>query len=360
MTEPIGVGIVGLSASRGWAATAHLPALRAQPEAFELRASCGSTPASGAAGATAHGVPTGCADVEELVRRPDVDLVVITVKVPHHEALAGAALEAGKAVLCEWPLGNGTAEAERLAALACAKNVPAFVGLQARAAPPIRMVRELVRSGAIGDVVSTSVLGSGDRWGPTTDDAGVYLLDEANGATLMTIPFGHTIDAVCTSLGEFVDVTATTATRRSTAVHARTGEHVPMTAADQIAVTGVLESGAVAAVHYRGGRSASTNFLWEINGTDGDIVVRGETGHLQYGRVEVLLAEGAGSPLAPRAVPDRLVDVALDAQSPGYTVAQAYAVIARDLRTGTTEAPTFDDAVARHRMLDTIRDAARR
>ncbi|MEU7811966.1 hypothetical protein AB0B41_06170, partial [Pseudonocardia sp. NPDC049154] len=49
----IGVGIVGLSAARGWAARAHLPALRAQPERFAVRASCASSPESGRAGAEA-------------------------------------------------------------------------------------------------------------------------------------------------------------------------------------------------------------------------------------------------------------------------------------------------------------------
>uniref|UniRef100_UPI0015F0CB56 Gfo/Idh/MocA family oxidoreductase n=1 Tax=Pseudonocardia pini TaxID=2758030 RepID=UPI0015F0CB56 len=111
--DRIGVGVVGLSAGRGWAATAHLPALRALPELFSVRASSASSPESGRAGAEAHGVPHACADVRELAEHPEVDLVVVTVKVPEHERLVGDALAAGKAVLCEWPLGNGTAEAER-------------------------------------------------------------------------------------------------------------------------------------------------------------------------------------------------------------------------------------------------------
>ena len=46
---------------------------------------------------------------------PEVDLVVVTVKVPHHRELVPSALEAGKHVYCEWPLGNGLAEARKLA-----------------------------------------------------------------------------------------------------------------------------------------------------------------------------------------------------------------------------------------------------
>ena len=53
----------------------------------------------------------------------DVDLVGVTVKVSHHRGLVPSALEAGKHVYCEWPPGNGVAEARKLAALAEAGGV---------------------------------------------------------------------------------------------------------------------------------------------------------------------------------------------------------------------------------------------
>lgn len=355
--DKIGVGIIGLSASRGWAGRAHLPALRAQPGRFEVRASCGSTPASGAAGAAAHGVPNACADYAELVAHPEVDLVVITVRVPQHERLVDAALAAGKAVLCEWPLGNGTAEAERMAESARDRGVRGFTGLQARSAPAVRHVRSLVADGVIGEVLGTTVVGSGGQWGATVDAPSTYLLDEANGATMLTIPFGHTLDGVCFALGEIDRITATTATRRPAVRNRDTGELVPMTAADQVAVTGVLASGAVAVFHYRGGSTAATNFRWEINGTEGDIVVEGGTGHLQFGLVEVRVSRDGG-PLEPSPPPAPLAPVDVDPASAAYSLAQAYSALADDLDDGRSRVPTFDDAVHRHRTLDRIRAAA--
>ncbi|MFR9806075.1 Gfo/Idh/MocA family protein [Pseudonocardia sp. RS010] len=348
----IGVGIVGLSAARGWAARAHLPALRAQPERFAVRASCASSPESGRAGAEAHGVPVACADAAELAARPDVDLVVVTVKVPHHEELVGAALAEGKAVLCEWPLGNGTVEAERMTI--AAQGVPAFVGLQARSAPAVGQVRELVLSGAVGEILSTTVVGTGGRWGASVDREGRYLVDAANGATLLTIPFGHTLDAVCSVLGEPDRIGAVLATRRPQVVLEETGERIPMTAEDQVAVTATF-GGAVATFHYRGGTDAGTGFRWEIHGTDGTVVVRGDTGHLQYGAVEVLLARGGGplEPIVP--APPR---VPTEHGSPAHVVAQAYAALADDLADGGHRVPLFADALARHRTLDLIRSAA--
>ena len=63
-------------------------------------------------------MPLTFGTAEELARRDEVDLVVVTVKVPHHREVVTTALQAGKMVLCEWPLGNGLAEAEEPAALA--------------------------------------------------------------------------------------------------------------------------------------------------------------------------------------------------------------------------------------------------
>lgn len=356
MATAIGVGIVGLSATRGWAATAHLPALRALP-GYEVRALSASSPASARAAAAEHGVPVACADHVELVERDDVDLVVVTVKVPEHHRLVAAAIDAGKAVLCEWPLGNGAREADDLVERAGRRGVPAFVGLQARSAPAVRHVRDLVAGGAVGEVLSTSVLATGDRWGATVAAEVAYLLDRANGATMLTIPFGHAVDALCHTLGEFTTLCATTATRRPS-VRASDGTSVSMTAQDQVAVTGTLVGGAVASLHYRGGRSTGTNFLWEINGTEGDVVVRGASGHLQYGRVEVLIGRPGGGGLLPSPAPERFVGTSALPGALGHTVAEAYVQIADDLRTGSRLAPTFADGARRHHLLEAVERAA--
>ena len=47
-------------------------------------------------------MPLTFGTAEELARRDEVDLVVVTVKVPHHRKVVTTALQAGKMVLCEW------------------------------------------------------------------------------------------------------------------------------------------------------------------------------------------------------------------------------------------------------------------
>jgi predicted dehydrogenase len=76
---------------------------------------------------TAYNVPHVFETTTDLVNSPDVDLVVVTVKVPQHKELVTEAINAGKHVFCEWPLGNGLEEAEEMAKLAKAKRVRGFV-----------------------------------------------------------------------------------------------------------------------------------------------------------------------------------------------------------------------------------------
>src|SRR5204862_1044676 len=150
----------------------------------------------------------------QLVNSPEVDVVAVTVKVPYHLELATAALEAGKAVYCEWPLGNGLHEAETLAALATNQAVLAVAGLQARSAPAVAYVRDLVEKGYVGEILSTTLVGSGMGWGPTVEPFNAYLNDKRNGATMLSIAVGHTADALCYCLGEVRELSATMAMRR--------------------------------------------------------------------------------------------------------------------------------------------------
>src|SRR5438046_658430 len=113
----LGVGIIGVSPVRGWAATAHIPALRALPN-YEIRALSAHSAESARAAGEVFGVSAVFSDHEQLVTRPDIDVVAVTVKVSHHRELVSAALAAGKAVYCEWPLGRDLDDARSMAALA--------------------------------------------------------------------------------------------------------------------------------------------------------------------------------------------------------------------------------------------------
>src|SRR5712664_2948297 len=154
----LGVGIIGVNPAWGWAATAHIPALRALPN-YEIRALSARSAESARAVGHAFGVSAVFSDHQQLVIQPDIDVVAVTVKVPYHRELVCAALGAGKAVYCEWPLGRDLGDARAMAALAADQGVRTVVGLQARQAPAVELVRELLSDGYVGEVLSTTMVG---------------------------------------------------------------------------------------------------------------------------------------------------------------------------------------------------------
>jgi len=354
----IRVGIIGANPDRGWAAQAHIPALKSLSDDFEITALSTSRRESADAAGRLFGVPLAFDNHQDLVNSAAVDVVAVTVKVPHHLELATAALEAGKAVYCEWPLGNGLKEAETLAALARKQGVLAVVGLQARSAPSVVYVRDLIEQGYVGEVLSTTLIGSGMGWGPTVEPYNAYLNDRKNGATMLSIALGHTADALCYCLGEVRELSATMAMRRETFTIAGTGESKPMNAEDQVGVTGLLDGGAAFSIHYRGGVSRGMNLLWEINGTEGDLQLTATGGQAQIWEMDVRGGKGEQSSLELLPVPEQYRWTPSQGPGPSTNVAQAYARFARAYREGTHFCPTFEDAVTRHRMLDAIETAA--
>src|SRR2546427_7517191 len=294
----IRVGIIGANPDRGWAAQAHIPALKSLRDDFEITALSTTRRGSADAAGKLFGIPAAFDNHQELVSSPTVDVVAVTVKVPHHLELASAALVAGKAVYCEWPLGNGLREAETLAALAKKKGVLAVVGLQARSAPAVAYVRDLIKQGYVGEVLATTLVGSGMGWGSTVEPFNVYLNDKKNGATMLSIALGHAADALCHCLGEVREISATMTMRRKSFTVAGTGESMPMAADDQVAVSGLLEGGAALSIHYRGGTSRGTNLLWGINGSEGELQPTATRGQGQIRGMDVPGGRGAPSPAA--------------------------------------------------------------
>src|SRR5438309_5888741 len=262
----LGVGIVGVSPVRGWAATAHIPALRALPN-YQIKALSAHNAEAARGAGEVFGVSAVFSNHQQMVTQPDIDVVAVTVKVPHHRALVSAALSAGKAVYCEWPLGRDLDDARAMAALAAEQGVRTVVGLQARQAPAIAFVQQLLRDGYVGEVLSTTMVGLSVP-GDVVGQPNAYMLDKTNGANMLTIAVGHSLDILNYVLGEFADLSAVSDLRRPLITIEETGRRVVKTAADQIAVIGTLTSGATASIHVREAVAGGTVFFWEINGTE--------------------------------------------------------------------------------------------
>lgn len=350
----IGVGIIGASPDKSWAAQAHIPALKVLSD-FEIYAISTSRRESAEAAKKAFGVPFAFDNHAELISRPEVDIVLVSVRVPYHFDIVNAAIDAGKAVCCEWALGNGLKEAEMMAAKARQKGVRNWMILQMRSAPVVNYVRDLVNDGYVGDVLSTSFIGSGFFWGKQIDKEHAFIFDKKSGVTPLAIAHAHRIDAICHCLGEFKFLTATFENRQKAATITETGETIAKTTEDQIAYSGVLQSGAVASVHFRGGKSRGTNHLWEINGSDGDLQIIDFGMHMAISDIQLRCGKGMDEELKPLVLPNKYFRLPIDT-APGhlYNIAQHWLTIAEDMRTGTQSCPGFDEAVIRHSMLDAI------
>lgn len=353
--KPIGVGVVGASPNGGWAALAHIPALRALPE-YNLRAVATSRPESAERAKAAWGVDA-YHDPRRLIERRDIDLVVVAVKVPDHYRLITEALAAGKAVFSEWPLGVALEQAQILHAEAVVAGVPTIVGLQARFAPAIRKARELIDEGYIGKVLSTNIVGSGMAWAPGAPAAQAYAFDARNGVTTLTVSTAHALDALSYVLGDISSVTATLGVGRDI-VTLDDGSDIPVTSPDQVAVTARLGNGAVASMFYRGGLSRAGNLRWEINGTDGDLLLTSPAPNGNIQATELVLAGANGSATHVEPIPTRDAHPETGLSGPANTVASLYRAFAHDKLLGTETTPSFGDAVALHRLIAGIEHAS--
>ncbi|MBZ6110907.1 MULTISPECIES: Gfo/Idh/MocA family protein [Streptomyces] len=354
----IGVGLVGASADRGWGGIAHVPALQAL-DAFQIRAV--STTRMESANATARRLGAGLAfDTHEaLVVRPEVDLVVVAVKVPDHKQIVSDALAAGKMVYCEWPLARNLSEAEALEGFARERRLRTVVGLQGGLHPPVLFLRDLVAQGVIGKPLSTSIRAhlTDDMWAGRYDPPVEYMADAKHGATLLSIMLGHGLEPLARVLGTFESLSAVVANQRGDGVRLSDGASLPKDAPDEIVVAGVLEGGIVTSLHYSAGRSAGSAMVWEIQGTEGSVRVESASGYIHFTDFTITLCRGS-EPAQVLPVPPAYAAPDLQLDAPAAGVARLYAQFAADLRDGTAVAPDFAVALYRHRVLDAITRAA--
>lgn len=194
---PIRVGILGLSASgtsgTSWGERAHLDYLKKSPK-YEVVALCNSSVESSERAVKSFGLPASTkayGDPEDLANDPNVDLVVSSTRVDKHAETVLASLKKGKDVFCEWPLARNLVEAEELLAVAKKSGSRTMVGLQGRVAPAVVKLKEIVKSGRIGDVLSSTFVGSPGNGGETEGKGVFYFTDREVGGNMVSIHFGH-------------------------------------------------------------------------------------------------------------------------------------------------------------------------
>ena len=203
--KEIRVGIVGANAKSSWAKVSHVPAINGLP-GLKLAAVATRNEQSAREAAKAFGADRWFSDPFAMIRDERIDVITIAVKVPVHRELVLAALEAGKAVYCEAPLGRTVAEAEEMAS--AVGSLHTAIGLQGRLNPAVRRAAQLVSSGKIGRPLNARIVSSTTGFGPEMPSVYDYFNKESSGANLLTITAGHTLDVVEAVLGPIIEVDA--------------------------------------------------------------------------------------------------------------------------------------------------------
>src|SRR5436190_3290571 len=342
MAEKLRLGLIGASVRGTWSSRSHLPALQASAD-VELTAVCTTRAETAEAARQAYGARLAFDDWHKMVASPEIDAVAVVVRVPSHCEPTKAALEAGKHVCCEWPLGRTTAEAVELAALAKANGLVTAVGLQARANPAVMYMKEQVEAGFVGEVmaVHVSLMREGVLSRPSHR---TWQRDAELGANTLTIANGHTVDAMCFVAGDFRRLSAVVATQAKQWLDTGTNTLVDVTSPDNVLISGQLANGAVVSVHIGAIPFAGSGYRMEIYGRDGTLVASGEDSP-QLSAVSLHGAKG-GNRLAPIPVPQRFTLAAAGTPSgEPVNVGQMYTLFAQAIGGGQSDLPNFATAV---------------
>jgi predicted dehydrogenase len=310
--------------------------LRALPE-FEVVAVCTNHRATAQHTASNFGIPLAFDDVAAMVAHPDVDVVDVCVAASAHHSVAAKALDAGKHVVCEWPLGADLDESRDLLRRADAQGVRHAICLQARYAPAYQLMRTLVGAGYVGRVLSCSL------------NASMGIAPSPRSASLALIHFGHCVDTLCFVLGQEPSHTSSIVDVDPVANH--------------VLIQGRLTGGALFDVSIRHVPVFATGLTIEVDGSDGvllasidgqDLPARGirSLGE-QLNQATVHGARGgeALTALTPddhRWVPDGI------GSGPALAIAQLLRRFAKSVADGSPFESDFALAVQRHEQFDAM------
>lgn len=277
------IGIIGT----GFARRVQLPGLRLVSGA-EVVAIASGRRTNADAVAREFAIPRAFDDGAALAAAEGVDLVIIASPPDSHERYAIAALEAGKHVLCEKPIALNAGEATRM--LAAAERRPAqvaWVDHELRFEPNRRKARDLIRDGAIGELrhleLSLKPYRRGDGRLQASAAPWGWWYDATRGGGLLGAVGSHLIDLCRYWCGaEITDVAGRVATFGPSRPDGAGVLH-PATSDDFASFVLRFANGVVATLTLSAAAHHGPGHLAQVSGSDGTLVLTGETG-LQIGR----------------------------------------------------------------------------
>lgn len=349
--DTVGIGIIGA----GFARTTQIPGFRACAGA-RVVAIASRRRASAEEVAREFDIASVSDDWRELVRREDVDLVSIVTPPSTHAEMTLAALDAGKAVLCEKPMAMDAGETARMRGRAGETGLLAHIDHELRFLPVRRQMREMLLRGEIGRVRHAKFTFRAD-FRATQKRAWDWWSDARAGGGVLGAIGSHAVDTLRWFLGaEVSEVYGALTTHVKERPDQESGETRAVTTDDEANLLlrfhdGELTQDATAVVSLSVVEPGESTHRVEIFGERGALRVE-ESGELFHAPV------GAGAWLPVEAERGDIAGGMRDSSwSRGFTIfAREIVAALSEGRTRIDNAATFDDG---HRI-QLVLDAARR
>jgi predicted dehydrogenase len=294
---------------------------------------------------------------EEVVARKDIDIIDICTPGDSHAPIAIAAAEAGKAILCEKPLANDVADAERMYTAAKRAGVVHMLCHNYRRCPAVTLAKQIISEGKIGNIHHYRGVYLQD-WIVDPEFPRVWRLEKARaGSGSLGDILSHTMDLSRYLVGEPVEVSGLL----KTFIDERPlpgGEGRGKVDVDDSAQAMVkFANGAVG--YYEGSRFAPgrKNYnQFEINGSKGSIVWDLE----RMNELQVYFEGGPLSGFSTISVTDGQHPYVSAWWPPGHIIGYEHSFIhtVRDFLmaflNGEVPSPSFEDGLKNQRILDAI------
>ena len=228
-----------------------------------------------------YNVPVVCESVEEILNQ-DIDAVYIATPVYCHRDQAVAAIQAGKHVLIEKPVGLTVGEAKELRDIAKAANVKLGVGMMMRFHTHHQAIKEMIAEGKLGDIVSVRAQFS--CWYPKIEGSWRQIKKLGGGGALMDLGV-HCIDLL-----QYI-----TAMKACGVIAICDTQTFDYEVDDSASIILKMDNGAHAYVdvNFNIPDDAALSRL-EIYGTKGSVIADGTLGQEEVGSVKVSLVGATG------------------------------------------------------------------
>ncbi len=369
----IGYNFMGKAHSNAWRQVNRFFELPAQ---VELNTVCGRNSKAVEKAARTFGWAKSATDWRAVVEDPNLDIIDITTPNDTHAQIAIAAAEAGKAVLCEKPLGMDVPECEKMVAAVKRHKVVNMVCHNYRRIPAIAHARKLIAEGALGDRLYHYRARYAQDWIADPNFPLVWRLKkEIAGSGAHGDIDAHIIDLGRYLVGEFAEVCGLMETfikerpvleAAGAGLGAKAGRSMgQVTVDDAVSWIGRFKNGAIAnleATRFAYGRK--NHIALEINGSKGSLVFDFE----DMNRLKFYSAE---DPADRQGFRDILITDAshpyLKAWWPGghiigyeHTFVNTFADFVTAVVNGKSVQPTFEDGLQNEKVLAAIEASAKK